>query len=31
LNTQGIDVETIAPQVDGKFFSGFIRATKPGA
>jgi len=29
LNAQGIDVETIAPLVDGKFFSGFIRATKP--
>ena len=28
LNTQGIDVDTIAPQVDGKFYSGFIRATK---
>jgi 2-polyprenyl-3-methyl-5-hydroxy-6-metoxy-1,4-benzoquinol methylase len=30
LNTQGIDVDAIAPQVDGKFYSGFIRATKPG-
>jgi SAM-dependent methyltransferase len=30
LNTQGIDVDTIAPLVDGKFYSGFIRATKPG-
>ena len=29
LNTQGIDVDTIAPLVDGKFYSGFIRATKP--
>jgi ubiquinone/menaquinone biosynthesis C-methylase UbiE len=28
LNTQGIDVDTIASQVDGKFYSGFIRATK---
>jgi len=28
LNTQGIDVETIAPLVDNKFYSGFIRATK---
>jgi arsenite methyltransferase len=28
LNTQGIDIDTIAPQVDGKFYSGFIRATK---
>jgi len=31
LNTQGIDIDTIAAQVDGKFFSGFIRATKPRA
>jgi SAM-dependent methyltransferase len=30
LNTQGIDVDTIAPLVDNKFYSGFIRATKPG-
>jgi 2-polyprenyl-3-methyl-5-hydroxy-6-metoxy-1,4-benzoquinol methylase len=29
LNTQGIDVDTIAPLVDGKFYSGFIRASKP--
>ncbi len=29
LNGQGIDVDAIAPQVDGKFFSAFIRATKP--
>ena len=29
LNAQGIDVDTIAPLVDGKFYSGFIRATKP--
>jgi len=28
LNTQGIDVDTIAPLVDHKFYSGFIRATK---
>jgi SAM-dependent methyltransferase len=28
LNTQGIDVDTIAPQVDGKFYSGFIRAVR---
>lgn len=26
----GLDVETIAQAVDGKFISGFIRATKPG-
>ena len=29
LRGQGIDVDAIAPQVDGKFFSAFIRATKP--
>ena len=29
LSGQGLDVEAIAPQVDGKFFSAFIRATKP--
>jgi arsenite methyltransferase len=26
---QGLDVDALAPQVDGKFFSGFIRAKKP--
>ncbi len=26
---QGFDVDTLAPQVDGKFFSAFIRAVKP--
>lgn len=31
LANQGIDVEAIAPQVDGKFMSAFIRARKPGA
>jgi len=31
LSGQGIDVDTIAPQVDGKFFSAFIRAAKPAA
>src|SRR5579863_9099739 len=30
LSGQGIDVEAIAPQVEGKFMSAFIRATKPG-
>jgi ubiquinone/menaquinone biosynthesis C-methylase UbiE len=30
LDTQGIDIDTIAPLVDNKFYSGFIRATKPG-
>ena len=29
LSGQGIDLEAIAPQVDGKFMSAFIRATKP--
>ena len=31
LKDQNIDVEAIAPQIDGKFMSGFIRAQKPGA
>jgi arsenite methyltransferase len=31
LAGQGIDVEAIAPQVDGKFMSAFIRAVKPEA
>jgi arsenite methyltransferase len=29
LSGQGIDVDTLAPQVDEKFFSAFIRAVKP--
>jgi arsenite methyltransferase len=29
LSGQGLDVEALAPQVDGKFLSAFIRATKP--
>jgi 2-polyprenyl-3-methyl-5-hydroxy-6-metoxy-1,4-benzoquinol methylase len=29
LSSQGIDVEAIAPRVDGKFMSGFVRARKP--
>ncbi len=29
LTGQGIDVDALAPQVDGKFASAFIRATKP--
>jgi arsenite methyltransferase len=29
LSGQGIDVDRIAPEVDGKFMSAFIRATKP--
>lgn len=28
LSGQGFDVDALAPQVDGKFFSGFIRAKK---
>ena len=31
LSGQGLDVDAIAPQVDGKFLSAFIRATKPAA
>jgi SAM-dependent methyltransferase len=31
LADQGIDVDAIAPQVEGKFMSAFIRATKPAA
>jgi arsenite methyltransferase len=29
LTGQGVDVDSIAPQVEGKFMSAFIRATKP--
>jgi hypothetical protein len=29
LSGQGIDVEAIASEVDGKFMSAFIRAVKP--
>ncbi|MGI8746691.1 MAG: arsenite methyltransferase [Bryobacteraceae bacterium] len=29
LSGQGIDVDAIGPQVDGKFMSAFVRATKP--
>ena len=29
LTGQGVDVDTIAPQVEGKFMSAFIRGTKP--
>ena len=29
LSAKGIDVDAIAPQVDGKFMSAFVRATKP--
>jgi arsenite methyltransferase len=31
LNGQGVDVDIIAPQVQGKFLSAFIRATKPAS
>jgi SAM-dependent methyltransferase len=31
LSGQGFDVDTLAPQVDGKFFSAFIRAVKPAS
>jgi arsenite methyltransferase len=31
LSAKGIDVEAIAPHVEGKFASAFIRAKKPGA
>ena len=29
LSGQGIDVDKLAPQVDGKFLSAFIRGVKP--
>jgi arsenite methyltransferase len=29
LSGQGVDVDAIAPQVEGKFMSAFVRATKP--
>jgi hypothetical protein len=31
LSGQGLDVNAIAPLVDGKFMAAFIRATKPAA
>jgi ubiquinone/menaquinone biosynthesis C-methylase UbiE len=31
LLKEGIDIEAIAPQVDGKFMSAFVRAVKPAA
>src|SRR5271165_1704218 len=31
LSGQGIDVDAIAPQVDGKFLSAFLRAVKPSS
>lgn len=30
LSGHGVDVDAIAPEVDGKFMSAFVRATKPG-
>lgn len=29
LSGDGVDIDAIAPQVDGKFMSAFVRATKP--
>ena len=29
LSTEGIDADAIAPEVDGKIMSAFVRATKP--
>jgi len=31
LSSTGVDVDAIAPQVDGKFMSAFVRAVKPAA
>jgi len=31
LASHGIDVDAMAPQVDGKFISGFVRAKKPNS
>jgi hypothetical protein len=31
LAGQGIDVDALAPQVDGKFLSAFLRAVKPSS
>lgn len=31
LSGQGLDVDALAPQVEGKFLSAFIRATKPAS
>jgi SAM-dependent methyltransferase len=31
LTAQGIDVDAVAPQVEGKFMSAFVRASKPRA
>ena len=29
LTSEGVDVDAIAPQVEGKFMSAFVRARKP--
>lgn len=31
LTGQGIDVEAVAPEIDGKFMSAFVRAVKPAS
>ncbi len=31
LSNEGVDVDAIAPQVEGKFMSAFVRAAKPAA
>jgi arsenite methyltransferase len=31
LTSEGVDVDAIAPQIEGKFMSAFVRATKPQA
>jgi arsenite methyltransferase len=31
LSTEGVDVDAIAPEVEGKFISAFVRATKPAS
>ena len=31
LSAEGVDVDAIAPQVDEKFMSAFIRAVKPSS
>jgi len=30
LTSEGVDVDAIAPQIEGKFMSAFVRAVKPG-
>jgi arsenite methyltransferase len=31
LSVKGVDVDAMAPRVEGKFYSAFVRATKPAA